>query len=398
MLIETLTQQGLGRAADGQFVPRTLPGEEIGLREDGTAQILKPSTDRVAPPCRHFKSCGGCAMQHAADPFVASWKAEIVTRALSAHGIAVDIRAVHTSPAQSRRRAKFAGKRTKNGALVGFHTRASDTIISVPDCQLLLPSLRAALPSLEELTVLSASRKGEIALTVTDSPAGLDVWVESDKPLDGPLRITLAEFAQRHGFARLAWGDEPVVTINPPTQQFGRASVVPPAGAFLQATRDGEAQLLAAAREATDGADRILDLFAGCGTFTLPLAEDAAVTAVESSGPMLVALDQGWRRAQGLKLIKTETRDLYRRPLEPDELRHFDAAVIDPPRAGAQAQIATLAVSTVRKIAMISCNPITFARDAKVLIDAGFAIQWIDVVDQFRWSPHVEVAASFTRS
>lgn len=398
MLIETLTQQGLGRAADGQFVPRTLPGEEIGLREDGTAQILKPSTDRVAPPCRHFKSCGGCAMQHAADPFVASWKAEIVTRALSAHGIAVDIRAVHTSPAQSRRRAKFAGKRTKNGALVGFHTRASDTIISVPDCQLLLPSLRAALPSLEELTVLSASRKGEIGLTVTDSPAGLDVWVESDKPLDGPLRITLAEFAQRHGFARLAWGDEPVVTINPPMQQFGRASVVPPAGAFLQATRDGEAQLLAAAREATDGADRILDLFAGCGTFTLPLAEDAAVTAVESSGPMLVALDQGWRRAQGLKLIKTETRDLYRRPLEPDELRHFDAAVIDPPRAGAQAQIATLAVSTVRKIAMISCNPITFARDAKVLIDAGFAIQWIDVVDQFRWSPHVEVAASFTRS
>ncbi|MEJ6478185.1 MAG: class I SAM-dependent RNA methyltransferase [Octadecabacter sp.] len=398
MLIETLTQQGLGRAADGRFVPRTLPGEEIGLREDGTAQILKPSTDRIAPPCRHFKSCGGCAMQHATDPFVANWKAEIVTRALSAHGIAVDIRAVHTSPAQSRRRAKFAGKRTKNGALVGFHTRASDTIISVPDCQLLLPSLRAALPSLEELTVLSASRKGEIGLTVTDSPAGLDVWVESDKPLDGPLRITLADFAQRHGFARLAWGDEPVVTINPPTQQFGRASVVPPAGAFLQATRDGEAQLLAAAREATDGADRIVDLFAGCGTFTLPLAEDAAVTAVESSGPMLVALDQGWRRAQGLKLIKTETRDLYRRPLEPDELRHFDAAVIDPPRAGAQAQIATLAVSTVRKIAMISCNPITFARDAKVLIDAGFAIQWIDVVDQFRWSPHVEVAASFTRS
>ncbi|MFT5743033.1 MAG: 23S rRNA (uracil1939-C5)-methyltransferase [Paracoccaceae bacterium] len=398
MLIETLTQQGLGRAADGQFVPRTLPGEEIGLREDGTAQILKPSTDRVAPPCRHFKSCGGCAMQHATNPFVANWKAEIVTRALSAHGIAVDIRAVHTSQAQSRRRAKFAGKRTKNGALVGFHTRASDTIISVPDCQLLLPSLRAALPSLEELTVLSASRKGEIGLTVTDSPAGLDVWVESDKLLDGPLRITLADFAQRHGFARLAWGDEPVVTINPPTQQFGRASVVPPAGAFLQATRDGEAQLLAAAREATDGADRIVDLFAGCGTFTLPLAEDAAVTAVESSGPMLVALDQGWRRAQGLKLIKTETRDLYRRPLEPDELRHFDAAVIDPPRAGAQAQIATLAVSTVRKIAMISCNPITFARDAKVLIDAGFAIQWIDVVDQFRWSPHVEVAASFTRS
>ena len=397
MLIESLTHQGLGRTADGQFIPRTLPGEEIGLRDDGSVQILTPSPDRVAPPCRHFKTCGGCAMQHAADPFVAHWKAGIVTRALAAHGIDIDIRAIHTSPPHARRRAKFAGKRTKNGAIVGFHTRASDTVIAVPDCQMLLPSLREAIPALEELTVLSASRKAEIALTVTDSKAGLDVWVESDKPLDGPLRITLAEFAQRHGFARLAWGDEPVVTINAPSQRFGRADVIPPAGAFLQATREGEMQLLAAAVDATKGADRIVDLFSGCGTFALPLAETAMVTAVESSAPMLNALDQGWRRAQGLKRVKTETRDLFRRPLEPDELRYFDAAVIDPPRAGAQAQIATLARSAIPRIAMISCNPVTFARDAKVLVDAGFVIDWIDVVDQFRWSAHVEVAAAFTR-
>ncbi|WP_377509953.1 class I SAM-dependent RNA methyltransferase [Octadecabacter sp. R77987] len=398
MLIESLTQEGLGRTADGQFVPRTLPGEEIGLRDDGSAQILTPSADRVSAPCRHFKTCGGCAMQHAADPFVERWKAGIVTRALAAHSIDVEIRAVHTSPPQSRRRAKFAGKRTKNGALVGFHTRASDAVIAVPDCQLLLPGLRAAIPALEELTVLCASRKAEIALTVTDSRAGLDVWVESDKPLDGPLRITLAEFAQRHGFARLAWGDEPVVTINAPTQQFGRADVTPPAGAFLQATREGEAQLRTAALEATKGADRVVDLFSGCGTFALPLAETAVVTAVESSAPMLAALDQGWRKAQGLKQVTTQARDLFRRPLEPDELRHFDAAVIDPPRAGAQAQIATLAQSGIKRIAMISCNPVTFARDAKTLVDAGFAIVWVDVVDQFRWSPHVEIAASFTRS
>jgi len=226
----------------------------------------------------------------------------------------------------------------------------------------------------------------------------LDVFVDTQTPLTPELRQTLAIFAQDNDIARLVWPDEPVVTMNPPEQLFGTTRVTPPAGAFLQATKHGEASLLGAVDEITNGADRIIDLFAGCGTFTLPLATRAEVHAVEGEADMITALDRGWRGGHNLKRVTTEVRDLFRRPLEPDELRKFDAAVIDPPRAGAEAQIATLAASQIKTIAMVSCNPITFARDAVQLEKAGFTLNWVQVVDQFRWSPHVEVVGSFTRS
>ena len=393
-IIENLTHLGLGRTNDGDLIPRTLPGEEV----DSEGRIITPSVNRVAAPCRHFKTCGGCAMQHANDDFVADWKNTIVQRALSAHGLTPTFRPILTSPAQSRRRAKFSGKRTKKGAMVGFHGRGSDVLVQIPDCQLLTPALMAGIPALEELTVLAASRKAEIALTVTDSDAGLDVWVQTEQPLTPQLRIDLATFAQTHALARLSWMDEVIVTLNPPTQPFGAANVTPPAGAFLQATRDGEAALLAAVTEITVNSSRIIDLFAGCGTFALPLAKTAEVHAVEGEKPMLESLDQGWRMAKGLKLVTTEARDLFRRPLEPDELSKFDAAVIDPPRAGAEAQIATLAQSGIKRIAMVSCNPVTFARDAAHLAAHGYTIDWVQVVDQFRWSAHVEMVAQFARS
>ena len=180
-------------------------------------------------------------------------------------------------------------------------------------------------------------------------------------------------------------------------QRFGKALVAPPPGAFLQATAEGEAALLAAVREAVGPAKRIADLFAGCGTFALPLAEQAEVLAVEGEAAMVAAMDRGWREAQGLHKVVSLTRDLFRRPLLPDELKLFDAVVIDPPRAGAAAQIAELAQSTVKVVAAVSCNPVTFARDARVLVDAGFNLDWVQVVDQFRWSGHVELAAKFSR-
>jgi 23S rRNA (uracil1939-C5)-methyltransferase len=181
-------------------------------------------------------------------------------------------------------------------------------------------------------------------------------------------------------------------------QDFGRARVIPPPGAFLQATAEGEAALLAALYEAVDGAARIADLFAGCGTFSLPLAEQAEVHAVEGGAAMIAALDQGWRQAQGLRRVTTEARDLFRRPLTPDELTRYDAVVIDPPRAGAEAQTAELARSRVPVIAAVSCNPVTFARDAAVLAGAGYRLDWVQVVDQFRWSTHVELVARFSRT
>ena len=398
LTIESLTHLGVGRATDGTLVPRTLPGEEVALRPDGTAQILTPSTQRVAAPCRHFKTCGGCALQHAADDFVAGWKQTVVQRALLAHGLEPVFRPMHTSPSRSRRRAKFAGRRTKSGAMVGFHARASDLLVAVPDCQLVTPGLLAGLPMLEALTVMAASRKGEVALTVTESTAGLDVLVQTEQPLTDQLRIDLAALAQTYRLARLTWVDETVVTLRDPVQVFGPATVTPPPGAFLQATADGEAALRSAVTEIVGDAARIVDLFAGCGTFSLPLATTAEVLAVEGEAAMIAALDRGWRGARGLKRVTGLTRDLFRRPLEPDELKPFDAAVIDPPRAGAAAQVATLAASGINRIAMVSCNPVTFGRDVATLTSDGFTVDWVQVVDQFRWSPHVEMVASLTRA
>ncbi len=398
LTIESLTHLGMGRASDGQsLLPRVLPGEEVDVAQDGTMRIVTPSVDRVAAPCRHFKSCGGCAMQHATDTFVADWKRDIVEKAVHARGLDTDFRDIITSPRQSRRRAKLSGRRTKKGTMVGFHTRASDTLVQVPDCQLLTAALIASFPALEALTLLACSRKGEIDLTVTEASAGPDVLVATDKDLTPQLRVELAALANQFGLSRLVWNDEPVVTISPPVQDFGGTHVVPPPGAFLQATKHGEAALLSAVEEITGKATRIVDLFAGCGTFTLPLAKRAEMHAVEGEAPMLDALDRGWREGYQLRRVTTETRDLFRRPLEADELRYFDAAVIDPPRAGAEAQIATLAESGIDTIAMVSCNPVTFARDARTLVDAGFAMPWVQVVDQFRWSAHVEVVAAFTR-
>ncbi len=397
-IVEGLTHQGLGRTDDGQFLPRVLPGEVVETGTDGVVRIIVPSADRVAAPCRHFKVCGGCAMQHASDGFVANWKMDVVRRALAPHGIDAPIRGISTSPARSRRRAKLAGRRTKSGALVGFHGRASDTLVPVPDCILLSPALMAAFPTLEAITLHAASRKGEVALSVTQTDVGPDITIGTDKVLTPEVRFTMAELAQTHGIARLVWGDDVVVTMSAPIQRFGGVAVVPPPGAFLQATREGEAALVASVVQAVGSAARVVDLFSGSGTFSLPLAARAEVHAVENEAEMLVALDRGWRTARGLKRVTTERRDLFRRPLEADELNRFDAVVIDPPRAGAEAQIACLATSTVRRVAMVSCNPVTFARDARVLLDAGFTLDWIDVVDQFRWAAHVEIAAQFTRS
>ena len=397
-MIEGLTHLGLGKVDDGRtLLPRVLPGEEVAVAQDGTVRIITPSADRVAAPCKHFKTCGGCAMQHATDAFVANWKLEIVQKALAAQRIDTVYRDVITSPAQSRRRAKLAGKRTKSGAMIGFHAKGTNTLIPVPECKLLTIGLMSQFPMLEALVVIAASRKAEIALTVTETKNGLDILVETEKPLTPELRAELAVFAQAHNIARLVWVDEPVVTMQPPIQMFGTTAVVPPPGAFLQATKHGETALLSAVEEITAKANRIVDLFAGAGTFTLPLAARAEVHAFEGEAEMIAALDRAWREGKGLKRVTSEARDLFRRPLEPDELRKFDAAVIDPPRAGAEAQIATLAASEIKVIAMVSCNPVTFARDAVTLQKAGFTLDWVQVVDQFRWSAHVEVVGSFTR-
>lgn len=400
LTVERLGHRGDGVAAGPVYAPLTLPGEviegEIVAGRIPRPRILTPSPDRVRAPCRHFPGCGGCALQHASDPFLAGWKVETVRAALRAQGLHAPIRGIETSPPASRRRAVLSARRTKKGALAGFHARASDTIVAVPECGLVVAQIAALVPGLAEFAVAGASRRGELSLTVTWTTAGADVAVRGGLPPDGPLIARLADIARRLGLARLSWDDETVAMAQPPSVSFDGIAVVPPSGAFLQATEHGEAALRRSVSEAVGAARAVADLFAGCGTFALPLARNAEVLAVESDAAALVALDHGWRRAAGLKYLRTEARDLFRRPLLSDELSRFDAVVIDPPRAGAEAQMRELARSRVGRIAAVSCNPVTFARDAAILTKAGYRLCWIDVVDQFRWSPHVELAAMFT--
>ncbi|MBS4012041.1 MAG: class I SAM-dependent RNA methyltransferase [Roseovarius sp.] len=395
-----LGHQGDGIAEGPVYAPLTLPGEWVSGTLNGQTltdvRILTPSSDRVSAPCRHFRSCGGCQVQHASDGFVASWKQEVVRAALAAHGIVAEFQPIHISPPRSRRRATFAAKRTKKGAMAGFHARGSDVIIEVPDCHLLHPEVMRGLSVACDLAETGTSRKAALAVSVTRSLVGLDVAVTDGKPLDGPLRIALAALAERHDLARLAWDEEVVVTRRAPVQVFGGARIVPPPGAFLQATAEGESALLAQTETILAGARRIVDLFAGCGTFALPLAQRAQVHAVEGEAEMLAALDAGRRGAAGLYPLSTEARDLFRRPLLADELARYDGAVIDPPRAGAEAQIAEIARASLPRLAYVSCNPVTFARDAKTLIAADYAMGAVRVVDQFRWSAHVELVAGFT--
>lgn len=400
--IERLGRKGDGVAISGELralAPLVLPGEVIeGEPVEGRltdVKIVTPSDQRVRPACGHYRACGGCSLMHGTDEFLRGWKIGVVEQALRAQGLAAPVAGLHVSPPRSRRRAVLSGRRTKKSALVGFHARASDVIVDIADCHILRPAIQAALPLLRDLTIAGTSRAGELSLCVTETPAGLDVAVTGGKPMDPALFQALAALADQGDLARLSW-DGQSITRRPAALAMGRAQVVPPPGGFLQATPEGEAALVAAIRDMTRGARRVLDLFAGCGTFSLPLAENAEVHAVEGLAAPLQALDAAARRTPGLHRITTETRDLSRRPLLPDELIH-DAIVIDPPRAGAEAQAREIARSGVERLAWVSCDPVTFARDARILADGGYQIARLFVVDQFRWSPHVETVAEIRR-
>jgi len=393
---------GIVETTEGEvFVPFTLPGEIIeGTPCDGRidpARVVTPSPDRASPPCPHFGACGGCALQHASDMFLARWKSEITRQALAARGIDYSPAPAEIPGANRRRRATLAGRRTKKGALVGFHGRASDVIVPIPSCTLLAPEIIDALPWFEHLVRMGGTRRGEVSIKVATSLNGLDVSVSGARRAELSLLAELGGLARKAGFARLVWNDAVIATIAPPEQLFGHTRVIPPPGAFLQATAEGQAALVSAVLDAVGKARHVADLFAGCGTFSLPLARKAQVTACENDADALSALRSAWRMGRDMKTVTTHRRDLFRRPLLVAELNRFDAVVLDPPRAGALAQVAQLAASTVSRVVHVSCNPVTFARDAATLVERGFKLDHVKVIDQFRWSPHVELVALFSR-
>jgi len=403
-IVDRLGQLGDGiiDSPNGEiFVPFTLPGEHIeGNVKNGrinSPRIIKPVSDRIKPACKHFKSCGGCSLQHASDTVISDWKIRKTQDALSQVNLHPEFRPIINSKAGSRRRATFAAKRTKKGALVGFHGRASDVIIEISECPISDPILLSGMPAFSQFAILGSSRKAILRISATVSENGLDVKIDNGKKLSATEISKFAQICNQFKILRLMWNDDVIAQSNPPSQKMGLADVIPPSGAFLQATKSGEAALIKTVLEIIGPSKRVVDLFAGCGTFALPISSKATVHALEGDVNMIAALDSGWRAAGGLHDIKSETRDLFRRPLMPDEFKKIDAIVIDPPRAGAVSQVIEIAKANVGRIAFVSCNPATFARDASILCNNGYNLDWVQVIDQFLWNPHIELVAQFTK-
>ena len=401
-LIDRLGHTGDGIADGPIYAAGALPGEVVTGDLEGNRlnniKIDQPSTARVAPPCRHGKTCGGCSLQHARADFVGQWKVSVVSEALAAHGLPFELAGLHTSDAYSRRRAVLTGQKTKKGALIGYFARGSHVLVDIQECHVLDPAILSARPLLEQLTRRGGTRNENVRFALTVTLGGLDVSAHGPRTLDADFFAELAALGSDFGIARLSWNEEIIATYQPAEVAMGRARVVPPPGAFLQATQAGERVLLDRVMNGVAGSEKVVDLFAGCGTFSLPLCELSQVHAVEGEQMLLDAAHQAWRQTGGaLKQFTIEKRDLFRRPLMPDELKAYDAAVLDPPRAGAVAQVAEIAISGLQNLVYVSCNPISFARDAAALVQAGFKMGGVDVVDQFRWSTHVELVTEFTR-
>ncbi len=400
--IERLGHLGDGLAKGPVFAARTLPGETVSGDLIGNRlkniRIVEPSEQRISSDCSAFKRCGGCAMHHAHPDFVANWKQGVLIHALGAHGIKAQIQAIQTSPQNSRRRAKLSGKRTKNGATVGFFGKASETVQTIEPCKVLVPEIMAIIPSLEKFTAQFGSRKGLLGFWVLSTSTGIDVSVDGMEHQSQSDLGPFAEWARLNSIARLSVGDQIICEHQAPRLTFGQVKVSPPPRGFTQATLQGESALQGAVARALNGVDVIIDLFSGMGTLGLPLAEVSTLHCVENDENLLDALAYGVRHTQGIKKVTTEKRDLFQNPINHTDLVNYNGAIIDPPRAGAEQQVRQLAQSQLSDIAMVSCNPVSFARDANLLCEGGYSLNWLEVVDQFRWSPHIEVVAHFSKN
>lgn len=348
--------------------------------------------------CRHFGTCGGCLTQDVPESAYRASKRRIVVDALAHHGIEdAEVTEIVSVAPHTRRRAVFKAAKAGGIAALGFHARQTHDIVDMAECRLLTPALMRAVPRLRAM-MAALLRDGEKAeLHVTETDAGLDLAIAWKRALKPALTAQLARWAAELKLARITMGGETVVELARPVLALGKAQVAIPPQAFLQPTREGESVLQSHVLETLSGAKQIADLFSGCGTFALPLAETARVHAVEIDPRMLTALDEGARHAKGLKPVTIEERDLFKRPLTPPELKRFDAVLLDPPRAGAFAQAKELAAAKPGRIAYVSCNPASFARDARVLIGAGFRMGPVIPVDQFLWSSHIELVTALAR-
>ncbi|TIT13035.1 MAG: class I SAM-dependent RNA methyltransferase [Mesorhizobium sp.] len=389
---------GIANAEGGEvFVPFTLPGETVtAARQKDRAtlmSVLEASPLRTDPACRHFTECGGCALQHYEAAAYQEWKRERVVQALKAKGIACEVAALVPCAPHSRRRVTFSARRTEAGMLLGFVRALSSEIIPIEECPISLPAIVSALAKLRALAGLVCATPKAFHMTVTVTASGLDIAVHEAGMLGDHQRRIASNFVMAEGLARLSVDGEIVVEPKKPVVQFGPVAVAVPPGAFLQATEAAEQAMAGLVGQHLSRAKKVADLFAGCGSFALRLAAKSEVHAVEGEAAALAALDRAYRFATGLRRVTSERRDLFRRPLTFKELNAFDGLVFDPPRAGAEDQSKQIARSDVPLVAAVSCNPVTLARDLRILLDGGYTLKSVTPIDQFLWSSHVEAVA-----
>jgi 23S rRNA (uracil1939-C5)-methyltransferase len=409
LVIDHVGHLGDGIAfAGGQtvYVPYTLGGETVevaavpGHHPDRRRLLAveRASPERITPFCQHFGTCGGCAIQHWETERYRAWKREGVIATLAQAKIACEVSPLIDAHGLGRRRVTLHARKSEQDVLkVGFAAAHSHDIIPVDRCPILDPGLSGALDAARAIAepLISIAKPLDIQITATDN--GLDIDVRGSGPLPSAMIATLSRIAEQRGLTRLTRHGELVLMRTPPTIAIGAARVTLPPGSFLQATVAGEEALAALVAEHCKRAKHVADLFCGVGPFALRLAAKARISAFDSDAGAVTALQKAATSTSGLKPIKAETRDLFRRPLMPQELRDYDAVVFDPPRQGAQAQAQQLAASKIPAVVAVSCNVATFARDARILIAGGYRIEGVTPVDQFRHTPHVELVARFRR-
>lgn len=408
---ETLTARALGARGDAVFpgpvyAPGVLPGETARLEIRGergrVLERLDAAPERVEPFCPIAETCGGCSLQHFEEAAYRAWKRGLAEEALARAGLDLPLGELIDAHGQGRRRVTFHAMKIGAKFVFGFNERAGDRIADAYDCPVSTPAIRKAIPALREIAEASAPRKGRIDIAVADLDPGLDVAIGGVKEVTLRLRELIATHAAAHGWSRVTVSGEPIIEIEAPVVRFGDVKVTPPPGGFLQATEAGEAALAAVVMEAAarveGGARQVVDLYAGSGAFALRLARKSRVLAMEGEDGPLAALRRAADRTPGLKPVDARVRDLALEPLSVKELSGADLVVLDPPRAGAKVQMERLSDSPVPVVCSISCNPATFARDAAILIEGGYRLAApIALVDQFKWTGHLEMAAVFVR-
>lgn len=395
---------GVAQAADGAavFVPFALPGERWRRRGGDVFERIDDAAERVAAPCSHFGACGGCVAQHMATSLYADWKSGIVRQALAHHGIAIDLDPLWRAPEGTRRRVVLSADIDNGRVRIGFRAARSHELVEIEACTIASPAIVAVLATLREIVAQLAPAGAALAsdtrIHVLDADNGIDVLVEGrQSSLPADRRAALAGIAENGGLLRLAIGRDEIYQRAQPVLQVAGAALRVPAGGFVQAVGAAEAMMSDAVVRALGRAKNVADLFCGIGTFALPIAKRARVTAVDSQADAVAALADAVRHAQGLKPVTTLRRDLFREPFSRTELKGFDGVVFDPPRAGAAAQAEALARSKVPCIVAVSCNPATLARDLRTLIDGGYGLESVTPIDQFLYSAHVEAVAVLRR-